>query len=168
MDPEGSARDDLNVRLVWPDVGSVGAVDEPDLDDNSPRRVAGSVEGTGLAGGPVRADLEPLASAIESMQRALRDLIGATASMRKLVEATASRIDNLDDRHRQGSGADVSGQLGELAKQVELLRRRVSLRARSEQLATETAERIAAAVIETLNEATPEAGPRSRRRSTRS
>ena len=169
MDPERPTRDDFDVRLEWRDAGESELVplDEPEP-VGTRKRAAGSAR-RAKPGAPPSA--ESVASALSSLQGVVDGLVQAVADMQRVVEATAAKVDKLQKPGRaSGDSPEIRDEIAELARQIELLRKRVSLRARNEQLATETAERIAATVIDSLAEAIPEVGPRlrSRRRTARS
>lgn len=171
MKPGRSPHDDLDVRLQWPDAGPVGEelVDDLDPEGDLPRPRVTSLPKARLATEPIPADFESLVAAVDSMRAVIDSLVDALGSMRETLEATNSKVDRLAARRsptKQPAG-EVGERVAELTQQVELLRKRISLRARNEQLSFEAAERIAAAVIDTLADTIPEAGPRlrSRRRS---
>jgi Mg2+ and Co2+ transporter CorA len=171
MDPERPPRDDLDVRLEWSDTGEseMAPLGEPKPRGPATRTDGGARQRTrGARDTPANAD--PVTSALLSLSSVVDELVEAVAQMQRVVEATATKVDKMQKPARsQGESVEIRDELAELTRQIELLRKRVSLRARNEQLAAETAERIAAAVIDTLAETGSEIGlrPRSRRRDAR-
>ena len=169
MVPKRPPRDDLDVRLEWPDAveGEAAPSYEP-----SPARTAGRRAGSARRDQSVAPEnTASVASALISLQGVVYDLAQTVEQLRGAVEAAVDKIDRMQEPARaQGDSAEIRDELAELARQMELLRKRVSIRARNEQLATETAERIAAAVVDNLVEVIPEVGPRlrSRRRTAQS
>ena len=173
MKREGPPRDDLDVSLQWPagDLAGEGFDDDLGPDSDVSSRVAASLD-TRLVTESLSPDLDSLVAAIDSMRSVINDLADSLASMQKTLQLTSSKVDRLATRPPavRETSDDVGQKLAELTHQVELLRKRMSLRARSEQLSSEAAELIAAAVIDNFAEIIPEAGPRlrSRRRTERS
>jgi hypothetical protein len=183
MDPEGTSRDDLDVRLDWPGEGPEGAQDRQELERRNgadrtmvpesqgdprsspvPQKPRGSVSQE-LELDTVRATLalmsarlDALASALEGARLSYTTVGAATERLEQSLAAlmrTTTEVNQRTEMAIRGLGETM-----ELAaSQLEALRRRIALRGRAEDMSSEEMiELIAGAVAERLVEGSKSSG----------
>lgn len=181
MDPEGTSRDDLDVRLDWPGEGPQGAQDRQELERRNGADRTMEPESPGdprsspvpqKSRGPVSQELEldtvratlalmsarldALASALEGARLSYTTVGSATERLEQSLAALTRTTTEVNQR----TAMAIRG-LGEtmelVGRQLEALRRRIALRGRAEDMSSEEMiELIAGAVAERLVE-----GPKS-------
>ncbi|HEX4863156.1 MAG TPA: hypothetical protein VFV02_03735 [Acidimicrobiales bacterium] len=182
MDPEGTSRDDLDVRLHWPGTEPEAAADRqrrakrngasparqeptaptPSAPVHPERRVSVPAE---VEFDAVRATLALISARLDSLGSAVEtarlpynsSLDAALERLEHAVTVLTRMVTEAEDRSAR-SLHEVLQRTEESAEQLEALRRRVALRARAEQLSPETIDKVAEAVAARLSE------PQSRRR----
>lgn len=186
MEPEGTSRDDLDVRLHWPGADPDAAADrERHVERNGaspPARPETSQRGSSIPLRPeyrdavpadvefeairatlalISARLDSLGSAVEGARLPYNSTLAAALERLEHAVTVLTRMVTEDEERSARSLHEVLQRTEETAEQLEALRRRVALKARGEQLAPETIDKIAEAVAARLSE------PQSRRRSRR-
>ena len=181
MDPEGTSRDDLDVRLHWPGAEPEATADrEREAQRNGASGPAHHGPAAPKASTPLRPDrvsvpadvdlesvrdalglsqisarLDSLGSALEGVRAPYNSpLDGALERLEHAVTVLSRMITEAEDRSAR-SLHEILQRTEETAEQLEALRRRVALRARGEQLSPESIEKIAEAVAARLSEPAP-------------
>ena len=185
MDPEGTSRDDLDVRLHWPGAEPEATADrQRRVPRNGASGVAHPESAAPTTSTPLHPDrvsvpadvdlesvrdalglslisarLDSLGSALEGVRAPYNSALDATLEhLEHAVIVLTRMITESEDRSAR-SLYEILQRTEETAEQLEALRRRVALRARGEQLSQETIDKIADAVAARLSE------PQPRRRS---
>ena len=183
MDPEGTSRDDLDVRLHWP-----GAEPEVPADGERPALSNGASADTRPDPPPlvslapivpehrgsvpaevefeavratlalISARLDSLGTTIDAARAPYNSVLGAALERLEHAITVLTRMITEAEERSARSLHEILQRTEESAEQLEALRRRVALRARSEQLSPETIDKIADALAARLSE------PQSRRR----
>jgi ABC-type transporter Mla subunit MlaD len=178
MDPDGTPRDDLDVRLHWPGAEPDAAADEerpipsngasrpvrPEVGDvprSAPPEARSQANSSGVEADTIlgtlsliSARIDSLASAVEGMRVPFNSILGtALDRLEHAVTALTRTVTGIDDRTSR-SLHEVLQRTEETAEQLEALRRRVALRARGDNLSPEAIDQIAAAVTERLSQTT--------------
>ncbi|HUE59936.1 MAG TPA: hypothetical protein VMO88_10170 [Acidimicrobiales bacterium] len=179
MDPERTSRDDLDVRLDWPGAEPTGPADTATTGatNGAAREAQPAAEVSAVplpraesAGVPVpqELELETIRATLALMSARIEALAGAVEGSRLSHHAVAAAIERFEhsvsllsnaatDAHERSTAAmvDIRKTLAEsvdrVTRQLEALRRRITLRGRSEQFSyEEMIELIAEAVAERL------------------
>jgi hypothetical protein len=183
MEPEGTSRDDLDVRLHWPEADAEAAADRerPGQRNGSssgaqqdrsqshlpppfvPGHRASSAtdaeyEAIRATLALISARLDSLGTAVEGARLPYNSALGAELErVEHAITVLTRMVSEAEDRSAR-SLHEILQRTEETTEQLEALRRRVALRARGEQLSPEMIDRIADAVAARLSE------PQSRRR----
>jgi hypothetical protein len=193
MDPEGTSRDDLHVRLDWPDTepegephppannatnGVVGD-SQPDAQP-APKAPAGTESSRVVL--PLESELEGIRATLRLLSARIEALSTAVESSRLTHHAVAIATERLEhsvtvlstasvEAHEKAAAGtrELSQALGEsinrMTQQVEALRKRITLRGRPDQVSyEEMIELIAGAVADRLSLEDPNASSLSHRR----
>lgn len=183
MEPEGSSRDDLDVSLHWPGADPDAAADrdrhaqrngasaseDRETNEQVPltplhpehrTEVLVDVEFEAIRAtlALISARLDSLGGAVEGVRLAPNSTVAAALERLEHSVTALTRMVAEDEERSARSLHEILQRTEETTEQLEALRRRVALKARGDQLSSESIDKIADAVAARLSE------PQSRRR----